>query len=100
MGVQAARYEKTQGCPDCATAYYSLIKSKGEGVSDEKLDEAIEHLREAGGVAWLDANSLLFSHALEYQKKMVELITSSREAIQTLHEYIWKVGHSGDGRCG
>ena len=29
MGVQAAGYEKaTLGCPDCATAYYSLIKSK------------------------------------------------------------------------
>ena len=92
MGVQAAGYEKaTWGCPDCAMAYYSLIKSEGEGLSDEKLDEAIEHLREAGGVAWLDTNSLLFSHALQYQKKMVELITSSREGIQALHECIWKV---------
>ena len=30
MGVQATGYEKaTLGCPDCATAYYSLIKSEG-----------------------------------------------------------------------
>ena len=92
MGVQAAGYEKaTQGHPDHAMAYYSLIKSEGEGTSEDKLDEAIEHLREAGGVAWLDTNSLLFSHALEYQNKMIELITSSREAIQALHECIWKV---------
>ena len=92
MGVQAAGYEKaTQGRPDRATAYYLLIKSEGEGASEEKLDKAIEHLREAGGMAWLDTNSLLFGHTLEYQNKMIELIMSSREAIQALHECIWKV---------
>ena len=42
-------------------------------------------------MAWLDTNSLLFSHALEYQNKIIELITSSGEAIQALHDYIWKV---------
>ena len=46
MGVQSSGYEKaTQGHPDCATAYYSLIKSEGEGLSEDKLDEAIECLR-------------------------------------------------------
>ena len=49
MGVQAARYEKaTRGRPDCSMAYYSLIKSEGEGTSKDKCDEAIERLREAG----------------------------------------------------
>ena len=92
MGVQAAGYKKaTRGHPDRAMAYYTLIKSEGEGVSDEKLDEAIEHLREAACEAWLNTNSLLFSHALEYQNKMVELIMSSGEAIQALHERIRKV---------
>ena len=87
MGVQATRYEKaTRGHPDRPTAYYLLIKSEGEGTSEDKLDEAIECLREAGGVAWLDTNSLLFSHALEYQNKMIEFIMNSREAIQALHE--------------
>ena len=43
-------------------------------------------------MAWLDTNSLLlFSHALEYQNKMIELVTSSKEAIQALHERICKV---------
>ena len=32
----------------------TLIKSKGEGASDKKLDEAIEHVRKASGEAWLD----------------------------------------------
>ena len=92
MGVQATEYEKaTRGRPDCAMAYYSLIKSEWEGMSEDKLDKAIECLREAGGAAWLDTNSLLFSHTLEYQNKMIELITSSRETIQALHERIWKV---------
>ena len=92
MAVQAAGYKKaTRGHPDRATAYYSLIKSEGEGTSEDKLDKDIECLREAGGVAWLDTNSLLFSHALEYQNKMIELIMNSQEAIQALHERIWKV---------
>ena len=92
MGVQAARYENaTWGHLDHVTAYYSLIKSKGKGASEDKLDEAIEHLREAGGLAWLDTNSLLFSHTLEYQNKMIEFVVSSGEAIQALHECIWKV---------
>ena len=90
MGAQATGYEKaTQGHPDHAMAYYLLIKSKGEGMSEDKLDEAIEHLRKAGGVAWLDTNS--HSSVMKYQNKMIELITSSREAIQALHELIWKV---------
>ena len=63
----------------------------GDGAIDKKLDKAIECLQEAAGEAWLDTNSLLFSHALEYQKKMIELLTSSGEAIQALHECIWKV---------
>ena len=92
MGAQAARYEKaTQGCPDHAAAYNSLIKSNGEGTSKEKWDEAIEHLRAEGGVAWLETNSLLFHHALEYQSRMIELIMRSQESIQALHDHIWKV---------
>ena len=92
MGVQATGYKKaTLGHPDCATAYYTLIKSEGEGASDKKLDETIKHLQEAAGETWLDTNSLLFSHTHEYQKKMIELLTSSGEAIQVLHECIWKV---------
>ena len=65
--------------------------SDGEGTSKEKRDKAIEHLRAEGGAAWLDTNSLLFRHALEYQSRMIELITRSQESIQALHDRIWKV---------
>ena len=45
MGVKATGYEKTaSGCPDHVTAYYLMIKSKGEGMLVEKFDEAIDHL--------------------------------------------------------
>ena len=92
MGVQATGYEKaTSGCPDRVTAYYSMIKSEGEGTSVEKLDEAIDHLREEAGKAWLDMNSILFHHALEYQNKMSDFLTESNEAIEALHDHIWKV---------
>ena len=60
-------------------------------MSKEKWDEAIECLRAEGGAAWLDTNSLLFHHTLEYQNRMIELIMRSQESIQALHERIWKV---------
>ena len=91
MGVQATGYEKAaSGCPDRVTAYYS-IKSEGESMSVEKIDEAIEHLREEAGEAWLDMNSILFHHALEYQNKMSNFLTQSGEAIEALHDRIWTV---------
>ena len=38
MGVQTTGYEKAaSGHPDHVTAYYSMIKSEGEGVSVEKI---------------------------------------------------------------
>ena len=78
MGIQATGYEKvTSGCPDCVTAYYMMIQSKG-GVEAEKLNEAINHLRKEAGKAWLDTNSILFCHALEYQNKLSNFLTESK----------------------
>ena len=68
-----------------------MIKSEGEGASAEKLNEAIDCLWEEAGKAWLDMNSLLFCHALEYQNKMSEFLTESNEAIEALHDRIWSV---------
>ena len=73
MGAQATGHEKaTREHPDHST---------------DKGDEAT---RCSDEVAWLDTNSLLFHHTLEYQNNMIELITRSQEAIQALHERIWK----------
>ena len=92
MGVQATGYEKaTSGHPDHVTIYYSIIKSEGEGASAKKLDEAINHLREEAGKAWLNTNSIIFHHTLEYQKEMVEFLTVSSRAIEALHDHIWEV---------
>ena len=68
-----------------------MIKSKGEGASVEKNNEAIEHLREEAGKAWLDTNLILFHHALEYQNQMIDFLTERSEAIETLHDHIWTV---------
>ena len=52
MGVQTTGYKKaTSGCPDHITAYYSMIKSEGEGTSAEKLNKAIDHMWEEAGEA-------------------------------------------------
>ena len=60
---------------------------------DHSTDKCDKATRCSDEVVWLDTNSLLFCHALEYQNNMTELITRSREAIQALHEHIWKVVH-------
>ena len=39
----------------------------------------------------LHINSLLFRHAIDHQQFMVWLINRSQEAIQALHDRIWKV---------
>ena len=89
MGVQATGYEKaTSGCPDHVTAYYSMIKSMGEGALAEKLNKAIDCLWEEAGEAWLDMNSILFRRALEYQNKMSDLLTESNEAIEASCDHI------------
>ena len=40
---------------------------------------------------WLRINSSLFRHAIDHQQFMVRLINRSQEAIQALHDRIWKV---------
>ena len=43
------------------------------------------------GETWLHINSLLFRHTIDHQQFMVQLINRSQEAIQALHDRIWKV---------
>ena len=40
---------------------------------------------------WLDTNSILFHHALEYQNKLSDFLTESKDAIEALHDHIWMV---------
>ena len=90
MGFQATSYEKVaHGCPDHVTAYYMMIHS--EGVEAEKLNEAFDHLHKEVDEAWLDTNSILFCHALEYQNKLSNFLKKSKEATEALHDHIWTV---------
>ena len=90
MGIQATDYKKVASrCPDHVTAYYMMIQS--EGVEAEKLNEAFDCLHKEAGEAWLDTNSILFHHALEYQNKLSDFLTESKEAIEALHDRIWTV---------
>ena len=92
MGVQATGYEKvTSGHLDHVTAYYTMIRSEGEGAEAEKLNEAIDQLHKEAGEVWLDTNSILFHHALEYQNKLSDFLIESEDAIEALHDRIWMV---------
>ena len=57
----------------------------------EKLNEAFDRLHKEAGKVWLDTNSILFHHALEYQNKLSNFLTESKEAIEALHDCIWTV---------
>ena len=76
-----------------------MIKSEGQGALANKLDEAINCLPEEAGKAWLDTNSIIFHHALEYQNKMTEFLMESTVAIEALHDRIWRWHHEGHGGC-
>ena len=90
MGIQATGYEKVaSGHPDCVTAYYTMICSKG--VEAEKLNKAFDCLHKGAGKAWLNTNSILFCHALGYQNKLSDFLKESKEAIEVLHDHIWTV---------
>ena len=92
MGVQTTRYEKgTWGQPDCITVYYLMLKSEGQDTSAEEVEEAINYLRAEAGEAWLEMNSILYHHALDYQEKMTEFLTESGQPIKALHDHIWDV---------
>ena len=92
MGIQATGYEKVaNGHPDCVTAYYLMIRSEREDTEAEKVNKAMDCLCEEAGKAWLDTNSILFHHTLEYQNMMSNFLTESENAIEELHDCIWTV---------
>ena len=67
------------------------LKSEGQGASTEEVHETIDHLRAEAGKAWLETNSILYLHALDYQEKMAEFMAESSRAIEALHDRIWDV---------
>ena len=90
MGAQATGYKQVaSGCPDRVTAYYAIMHSKVEKV--ENLNEAVDHLCQQAGEAWLDMNSTLFHHTLKYDTKLNNFLTESENAIEALHDCILTV---------
>ena len=57
----------------------------------EKLNKAFDCLHQEVSEAWLDTNSILFRHALEYQNKLSNFLIESKEAIEALHDCFWTV---------
>ena len=51
----------------------------------------MDHLCKEAGEVWLDTNSILFHHILEYQNMMNDFLTKSENAIEELHDCIWTV---------
>ena len=90
MGAQATGYEKVaSGHPDHVTSYYTRMHCQGGEA--ENLNETFDHLHQEVGKTWLDTNSILFCHTLEYQNKLSNLFMESEDANEALHDCIWTV---------
>ena len=48
-------------------------------------------MRKEAGEVWLDTNSILFRHTLEYQNKLSDFFTESEDATEVFHDHIWTV---------
>ena len=57
------------------------------------LDKCGEDTQCSGEITQSQTNSVLFHHTLDYQDKMIQLITRSQETIRGLHDHIWDVIH-------
>ena len=89
MAAQSTGYEKVaSGHPNHLTAYYAIMCSEGEQVKDL---EVVDHLCKKAGNVWLETNSTLFQHVLEYEAKLNEFIAESENTIQMQQDHIWTV---------
>ena len=71
MAAQATAYENMmEGWPKWATAY-NVLMSGDEGMSTHKHERAMHKLCGKGEKAWLDTNSVIFDHQLEFYTKLI-----------------------------
>ena len=90
--AQSTGYEKVASRhPDHYTAYYAIMYSEGD--NDNEHEELIEDLHKKVCQAWLDTNSTLFWHVLEFETKFVEFLTEVEALLQVQQNHIWMVVH-------
>ena len=75
----------------CMGAQATSHKKSIQEHPDHSMGKCGKATQCSGEVTWLQTNSLLFCHTLEYQNNMTQLITRSQEAIRALHEHTWEV---------
>ena len=68
-----------------------MLKSDGQGTSAKEVDETINCLRAEAAEAWLEMNSILYCHNLDYQEKITEFMMESSPAIEASHDHKWDV---------
>ena len=92
IAAQSTSYEKVaSGHPDCYTVYYAIMHTEGENNTEH--EEAIEYLCKKEGQAWLDTDSTLFWHILEFEAKLAEFLTEAEALLQVRWNHIWMVMH-------
>ena len=79
--VQVSSYENVaDGHPDHYTTYYAIMCSEGD--DDDECERSIKGLHKKASKAWLDTNSTLFQHILEFETELVDLIMEANNLLQ------------------
>ena len=74
----------------------TLATSREKGMRERpggSPDKCGEDTQCSGEITQSQTNSVLFRHTLDYQDKMIQLVTRSQETIRGLHDRIWDVVH-------
>ena len=77
----------SSGCPDQFSTYYQILWSDKE--PSDAQDKAMEEIISTASEAWSRANTSLFKHVLDYERKLNVFLDKAGGWIQEQEERIW-----------
>ena len=83
-------HQEAQFCMGALATSHEKGMQEWPGGSPDKHGEDTQR---SGEITQSQTNSVLFHHTVDYQDKMIQLITMSQETIRGLHDCIWDVIH-------
>ena len=76
-----------RGHPDQFSMYYKILRSDRESLDTK--DKAMEEILNKASEAWLQTNTSLFKHALDYEGKLNSFLDKAGGWIREQEERIW-----------
>ena len=86
--AQSTSHESlASGCPDRFSTYYKILRSDRESL--DAKDKAMEEILNKVSEAWLQTNTSLFKHVLDYEGKLNVFLDKVGGWIREQEEHIW-----------